>query len=142
MTGRVSRAAMPAHARDIAALLAGLGAPRRRRDVLRAMQAPRTLWHVVENGEGAVLGVQWIEPRPIEAAEIFTFIAENEDRLSIGSALFAATRAAAAGSGYRRLIAEVSPENAGALVYYRSRGFEETAGARRPGHVALVHDLR
>jgi GNAT superfamily N-acetyltransferase len=134
---------MPAHARDIAALMEDLGERRTRGDILSAMGAPGTAWHVAEAADGAVLGVQWIEPAAeADTAEIATFTAAGPRRIAVGSVLFEATRKAARRMGYRWLLAEIAPGNGGALAYYGSRGFETGDAARRPGRTVLRHDLR
>lgn len=133
---------MPAHARDIAALMEDLGERRTRGDFLRAMRAPGTAWHVAEAADGAVLGVQWIGPAAgAHTAEIATFTAAGPRRIAAGSVLFEATRKAARRIGYRWLVAEIAPGNGGALAYYGSRGFEPAGPAREPGRTILRHDL-
>ncbi|MCU4652473.1 hypothetical protein N8I71_06495 [Roseibacterium sp. SDUM158016] len=143
----IARAAMPAHARDISLLMKGLGTERAAVDIRRAMTQPRSVWTVVETGQGAVLGVQWIEAGPERAlAEIATFTAEGAERIAVGSALFEVTRAEARRLGYRWLIADLAAANSGAIVYYRSRGFEPVtgrlAGPRGSGRMRLGYDLR
>lgn len=145
MNGPVVRLASPAHARDIAALLAELGAARTRAEIQRAMAAPGAVWHVAEAGDGSLLGVQWIEPWPEvrNVAEVATFTVEGPERLAMGSALFEATEEAARRMGYRRLIARIAAENSGALIYYQSRGFEALYGdTAAPAPSILVRDLR
>lgn len=88
----------------------------------------RSAWHVAEDENGRVLGFQWIEPAaylPPDAAEIATFARIGYTRLGIGSALFRATEEAARTLGFRWINANIRADNAGGLVYYQSRGFED-----------------
>ena len=139
------RLASPAHARDIAALLAELGTPRTRAEIQQAMAVPGAVWHVAEAGDGSLIGAQWIEPWPEarHVAEIATFTADGPGRIAVGSALFEATEETARHMGYRRLIARITAENSGALIYYQSRGFEALSGdTAAPAPSILVRDLR
>ncbi|EAQ03000.1 acetyltransferase, GNAT family protein [Pseudooceanicola batsensis HTCC2597] len=87
-----------------------------------------SVWHLAENDSGTVLGFQWIEPLTGESgrvAEIATFARVGQTGLGIGSALFDATRQAAAAAGYDWIRANIRADNAGGLAYYQSRGFED-----------------
>lgn len=158
------RPAGPGDARDIAELISTLlrsadtsaiPGPVGRADIAEWMAAApgRTAWHVAEAEAGDMLGVQWIEPRaglPPDMADIATFVSEGRQRIGIGSALFARTTEAARMLGYRWLHAQIRADNAGGLVYYRSRGFEPWRhhpdvplhDGRRVDRVAMRFDLR
>jgi ribosomal protein S18 acetylase RimI-like enzyme len=85
-------------------------------------------WHVAETSEGEIVGMQWITRRdtlPPEAADISTFAKPGLQGLGIGSKLFEATKAAAKALGYRWISANIRADNAGGLIYYQSRGFED-----------------
>jgi len=86
-------------------------------------------WHVAETEAGEIVGFQWIAPGgddlPPGAAEIATFAKPGRQGLGIGSKLFEATRAAAKRLGYRWINANIRADNAGGLIYYQSRGFED-----------------
>lgn len=93
---------------------------------------PRAIWHIAEDADGTLLGLQWIEPSPEpgpETAEIATFTRRGRTGEGIGSALFAKTSDAAREAGFLRIHAEIRADNAGGLAYYQSRGFE-TVGRR------------
>jgi len=86
------------------------------------------VWHLAEDDRGTLLGFQWIAPHPDlppEACDIATFVRIGKTGLGIGSALFAATRAAAAALGYGWINASIRSDNSGGLIYYQSRGFED-----------------
>ena len=106
------------------------------RDALAARIAAhpdRSAWHLAEDDAGAVLGFQYIVPNdrlPPEACDIATFVQIGRTQLGIGSALFAATVAAARAMGYAWINATIRADNTGGLAYYRSRGFEDYAIAR------------
>jgi L-amino acid N-acyltransferase YncA len=48
--------------------------------------------------------------------------------LGIGSALFAATRKTAKALGYKWINANIRADNEGGLIYYQSRGFQDSRG--------------
>ncbi|MBF9060767.1 GNAT family N-acetyltransferase [Rhodobacterales bacterium HKCCSP123] len=98
--------------------------------VARMRNAPgASAWHVAETEEGEILGFQWIAPGndhlPPDAAEIATFARPGRQGLGIGSKLFEATKAAAKRMGYAWVNANIRADNAGGLIYYQSRGFED-----------------
>ncbi|WP_146590330.1 GNAT family N-acetyltransferase [Puniceibacterium confluentis] len=85
-------------------------------------------WHVAEDENGRILGFQYIEPHPDlppDTCDIASYVRPGETGIGIGSALFAATSAAARTLGYRAIIAVIRQDNAGGLAYYQSRGFED-----------------
>lgn len=157
------RPAGPADARDIAAMLSGVLATADTSaiagpvggDTIRRWMASapdRARWTVAEDAAGAILGLQWIEPHallPPEAADIATFVVPGRRQVGIGSALFAVTEAAARDLGYGWINATIRADNAGGIVYYRSRGFRpwktETDVEIRPGkrvdRIAMRYDL-
>lgn len=88
----------------------------------------QSAWTLAEDDRGVVLGFQWIEPAaylPPEAAEIATFARVGRTGLGIGSALFRVTQDAARTLGYHWINANIRADNAGGLIYYQSRGFED-----------------
>lgn len=85
-----------------------------------------TQWHLAERA-GAVMGLQWVEPlpgTPRGICGIGTFILRHASEITVGSRLFDRTRQAARAIGCARIRARIDPGNDGALIYYRSRGFE------------------
>nr|WP_252737361.1 GNAT family N-acetyltransferase [Citreicella sp. C3M06] len=98
-------------------------------DVQAWMQSdPRAIWHVAEDDAGQILGVQWIDPHPEHGGsvgQISTFARSGKTGLGIGSKLFEATKQAARMAGYAWINAEIRADNAGGLIYYQSRGFED-----------------
>ncbi len=139
------RRAVPLDARAIAGLLDEIAA----RDGLAAPASPvepatiqtwmaidpRAIWHLAEDTGGAIAGVQWIAPQegpgPL-AGRIATFVHAGGTGLAAGSALWEATRRAAAAAGFARIEAEIRADNAGGLAYYQSRGFEDHVLQRIP----------
>ncbi|MBM2575837.1 GNAT family N-acetyltransferase [Jannaschia sp. Os4] len=97
---------------------------------LRAwMDTPGSLWSVAER-DGEVVGFQWVEPHPDlpeGALDISTFVSPAVQGVGVGSALFAATVAAARGAGAAWINATILARNGGGRAYYRSRGFETYA---------------
>ncbi|MGI3164155.1 GNAT family N-acetyltransferase [Pseudooceanicola sp. 200-1SW] len=88
----------------------------------------RAIWHLAEDGQGAVLGFQFASPHPDlgpQVANIATFARVGRTGLGIGSALFRATAEAARAEGYAWINAEIRADNTSGLTYYRSRGFED-----------------
>ena len=88
---------------------------------------PRLVLHVAE-GEGRILGFQWVEPRPAlpeDVGDVATFVALDAARRGLGARLFQATLPAARAAGWRRLNAAVRRSNPRALAYYRAMGFCE-----------------
>ena len=84
-------------------------------------------WHLAEDDDGTLLGIQWIEPNdglPPEAADIATFTRKGHTGLGIGSALLEWTKRAATSLGYKWINATIRSDNTGGLIYYQSRGFE------------------
>jgi L-amino acid N-acyltransferase YncA len=147
------RPAHPLDARDMAAILSDIMAiggttaltgKVEADDILAWMRrAPEaSAWHVAETPEGEIVGFQWIERHdalPSDAADISTFAKPGRQGLGIGSKLFDATRAAAKALGYRWINANIRADNAGGLIYYQSRGFEEYGRIERyrlaDGHI-------
>lgn len=133
------RRAMPIDTRQMASLLneiiikggsTALERPVTGQDIAEWMGAApdRSAWHVAVDGDGSVLGFQWIEPAsylPDDAAEIASFVEIGRSGLGIGSSLFDATRKAAARLGYSWINANIRADNEGGLIYYQSRGFRE-----------------
>lgn len=88
----------------------------------------RSAWHVAETPKAEIMGFQWIAPSPAlppEAADIATFAKPGHQGIGIGSRLFAATEQAARALGYGWINANIRADNAGGLIYYQSRGFED-----------------
>lgn len=112
----------------------------------------RSAWHVAEAEDGALTGLQWVEPHddlPPEACDIATFGAPGREGLGIGSALFAATEPAARALGYDWINAAIRADNTGGLAYYQSRGFRirgrlppaDMADGARVARMLLRYDL-
>lgn len=90
----------------------------------------RSVWHLAEADDGAVLGFQSIEPHPKlppEACDIATFVRLGQTGLGIGSKLFVRSCDAARALGYGWINATIRADNTGGLAYYQSRGFETYA---------------
>ncbi len=138
MTRPIVRPAADMDARAIADLLneviaqggtTAMTEPVDREAILGWMRAdPRSIWHVAETEEGELLGFQWVDPhteKGADCAQIATFARVGKTGLGIGSALFEATRNAARAAGDTWINAEIRADNAGGLIYYQSRGFED-----------------
>lgn len=116
---------------------------------LRTWMARRgAIWHVAERA-GDVVGVQWLEPHPDlppGALDVATFVAPSEHGVGVGSALWAASAAAARAAGAEWVNATIVARNAGARAFYRSRGFGTYAiGPGRnggPDRISKRFDLR
>ena len=98
-------------------------------DLLMWMQKfkGRNVWHVAQNGDGWIMGLQFVEPHvdlPDDAGDIATYVRIGATQLGTGSKLFEATRLAAAKLGYVWLNATIRADNPGGLAYYTSRGFQ------------------
>lgn len=97
----------------------------------RMRAAPQaSAWHVALDAVETVVGFQYIVPNPKlppGAVDIVTFVRSGQTGLGIGSALFDATRAAAAAMGYLWINATIRTDNEGGLIYYQSRGFRDWA---------------
>ncbi len=90
----------------------------------------RSAWHLAEDSGGQIAGFQWIAPHPLlppEACDVATFVRIGQTGLGIGSRLFEASQRAARDLGYAWINAAIRADNAGGLVYYQSRGFEDYA---------------
>ncbi len=88
---------------------------------------PRSFMHVAED-EAQILGFQWINPfDPPEEhlGGIATFAKPGITQRGIGSALFAATKAAAIAAGFTTIVAVIRADNTGGLAYYSKMGFED-----------------
>ena len=146
------RPARPFDAGGVAALLRAHGASAPGGDLaadLRAWMAePPALWLVAESA-GEIVGLQRIAPpdeAPRDLWRIATFVAEpgirtrGPSRIATGAALWQATERAARGRRLAGLLAQVPEGNAGAIAYYRSRGFEPAPAP--PGTAHLVRVLR
>ncbi|MCR8825442.1 GNAT family N-acetyltransferase [Pseudosulfitobacter koreensis] len=97
---------------------------------LMSIEPDRSAWQVALDGTEAVVGFQWIAPHvklPPEACDIASFVQLGRTGLGIGSALFDATRKAAADLGYTWINATIRADNEGGLTYYQSRGFRDWA---------------
>ena len=84
--------------------------------------------HVALDGAGAVIGFQALglnERLPAGWGDISTFVDGARAQRGVGTALFAATQAAARAAGLRMLNATIRADNSGGLAYYRKLGFEE-----------------
>ncbi|WP_238366423.1 GNAT family N-acetyltransferase [Mesobacterium pallidum] len=102
--------------------------PRRPAELQAQMAEPGAIWHLAEAEDGTLLGFQWIAPHPAygpDVANIATFARAGRTGLGIGSALFEATKEAARTAGFAWINAEIRADNAGGLIYYQSRGFED-----------------
>jgi len=83
-------------------------------------------WHVIEEGQGLLLGFQHIgrsEALPAQACEIATFLAPVLLPAGAAGALFDATARCARLLRYEWISANVAAENEGARIYYQNRGF-------------------
>ncbi|KEJ97091.1 L-amino acid N-acyltransferase YncA [Pseudosulfitobacter pseudonitzschiae] len=95
-----------------------------------AVDPDRSAWQVAVDDSETVVGFQWIAPHaklPPEACDIASFVQIGRTGLGIGSALFDATRKAAARLGYGWINATIRADNEGGLTYYQSRGFRDWA---------------
>lgn len=91
---------------------------------------PHSVWHVAEDDAGQLLGFQWVDqldPSHADRGHIATFARIGRTGLGIGSALWSATREAAAEAGFKVIEADIRADNTGGLAYYQSRGFEDLA---------------
>ena len=147
------RPAGPLDARALGAFLAEMGAgkvpqnPDRaagRQDIGPLMIDPLSIWHLAEDEHGTVLGLQAIIARPASHgrnAEIATFFCDAASPVAIGSALFAATGAAARQQGFAAICAEIRPENTDAVAYYQSHGFERLCIPQNAAVVQMLYRL-
>lgn len=93
-----------------------------------ASHPDQSAWHVALDHAEKVVGFQWISPHPdlpANACDVATFVQVGRTGLGIGSALFAATSAAAKRLGYCWINATIRADNEGGLTYYQSRGFRD-----------------
>ena len=82
--------------------------------------------HVALDAEGAVAGFQWLARKatlPPDCADIATFARQNPVTKGVGTALFAATKAAARAAGFARINAQIRADNRPGLGYYAKMGF-------------------
>lgn len=89
--------------------------------------------HVALDAAGRVLGFQSVGANPDlppGTGDMASFVAEGLTGRGIGSALFAATRAAARGAGLTALNATIRADNTGGLAYYARLGFADHAVSR------------
>ncbi|WP_179380887.1 GNAT family N-acetyltransferase [Jannaschia marina] len=126
------RRAGPLDAAPLTRLLDGFAQPEFRPgpalgpDEIRAWMAAPAIWTLADRA-GEVVGLQWVEPHaehPPQVCEIATFLAPTPDDMAIGTRLFEATRMAARKLGFTHIRTRIRATNAGALIYYQSRGFE------------------
>ena len=94
----------------------------------RLVNAPdrKTFIHVAATG-ARVEGFQWISPHPEREglATIATFARPGTVQRGIGTALFAATEAAAKDADYVEIDATIRADNTGGLAYYTKMGFAD-----------------
>jgi ribosomal protein S18 acetylase RimI-like enzyme len=88
--------------------------------------------HVAVDGDGAALGFQTLVKGDRVSADwgdIATFAKVDGTQRGVGTALFAATRAAAAQHGLAGISATIRGDNGGGLKFYTRLGFEDHAVA-------------
>ncbi len=81
----------------------------------------------VDETDGSILGYQSLErysTLPKTVGVIATFAKVGATQRGIGSALFAATRAAALQIGFTEIDATIRADNTGGLAYYSKMGFQ------------------
>lgn len=86
--------------------------------------------HVAVDSDGAPLGFQTLVQRervPADWGDIATFARVDGTQRGIGTALFAATRAAAARQGLAGISATIRGDNSGGLKFYSRLGFDDHA---------------
>jgi L-amino acid N-acyltransferase YncA len=93
-------------------------------DRFRLPANAKTFLHVAE-ADGAIIGFQWLSPDPEGLGAIASFAHPDAAQRGIGTALFAATKAAAIAAGYKTLEATIRADNASGLAYYSKMGFED-----------------
>lgn len=87
---------------------------------------PQVFIHIAATGS-LVEGFQWIAPNAesTDLATIATFARPGTTQRGIGTALFAATKAAAKEAGFIEIDATIRADNTGGLAYYTKMGFAE-----------------
>lgn len=88
---------------------------------------------VAEDGDGRAMGFQILLVSDTLGAgwgDIGTFARRGSTTRGIGSALFAATRAAAIAAGLKAINATIRADNSGGLAFYAKMGFVDYAAAR------------
>ena len=116
------------------------------------IDGPEALTCVVAEEDGQLIGFQAVgvwPGLPEGWGDIGTFVAPGLQAKGIGSALFAATRAAARESGLAVLNATIRADNAPGLAYYGRLGFADYAhdpdwaleDGRKVGRVSRRFDL-
>jgi len=81
-----------------------------------------------DKATGDVLGYQSLEVHtdlPKTIGDIATFSKVGGTKRGIGTALFAATRAAAPALGFNEINANIRADNTGGLAYYSKMGFQD-----------------
>jgi RimJ/RimL family protein N-acetyltransferase len=103
---------------------------------------PRGVWKVaVRHADRRVVGFQVLEPfGPYTRAfdhvgTLGTFVALDERRRGIATALFAATFQAARQKGFEKIFTFVRADNPGALAAYTRQGFNVIGTARRHARI-------
>jgi ribosomal protein S18 acetylase RimI-like enzyme len=100
---------------------------------------------VAEDADGEIVGFQSLKlatpgnPYGVSVGwgVIGTYVLPGRDRRGIGSALFAATAAAARRAGLATIDATIDADNAAGLAYYAAMGFR--VHRRRPGWVCTAY---
>lgn len=91
--------------------------------------AARACCHVAVS-DGVIVGFQTLEPHaalPTTTGSIATFVRIGTTQGGIGTALFAATQAAAPALGFDEIDATIRADNTGGLRYYARMGFADHA---------------
>jgi len=86
-----------------------------------------------DKATGQVLGYQSLEIHtdlPKTIGDIATFSKVGGNKRGIGTALFAATRAAAPALGFNEINATIRADNTGGLTYYSKMGFQDHSVAK------------
>jgi L-amino acid N-acyltransferase YncA len=98
------------------------------------IDGPRVITSIIaEDGDGCPMGFQILLASDKLApgwGDIGTFARRGSTTRGIGSALFAATRAAAIAAGLKAINATIRADNTGGLAFYARMGFVDYAVAR------------
>ncbi|MEM9011210.1 MAG: GNAT family N-acetyltransferase [Pseudomonadota bacterium] len=111
------------------------------RAFLRGM-SPRHIYHLAEDADGTLLGLQWLDPLSGASAhvgDIATFAAIDAPGRGVGRALMQATLTRARSLDYAKIIARIRADNVSGLGFYRVMGFEEVGRFRK--HYAIAGRL-
>ena len=102
----------------------------------------RGVWKIAERqSDGRVVGFQTLEPfgpytRAFDhVASIGTFVALDQKRRGIATALFSASFRAARDKGFEKLFTFVRADNPGALAVYAKHGFTAVGTASRQAKI-------